>query len=367
MRLLVITRAVGTPRVWHTIHRVDTPGDRPPHVARVRATKVRAATVVIAGVAAVLVVGLAIRAAGEPRAAADTPVVVASPTSSAASLVLPSPSPSASAMLPPAQDVLVVGDSLALSTYPWLADLMPDRYVSWAAQVGRTTLQARHALEAVAATGDLPPVIIVSSGTNDLSSASLRAEAERILAIAGPQRCVVWADVVRPDAFGDGMTAANDALAKALDGHPNVVTVAWTAIIAQHPDWLSGDGIHPGQTGNMARAKAFADAVFSCSPLDPEAPVAPQQYLPPSAFLSPGGSAVPGVGPSASSSQAPKASKASGSSSPSPGSSGSASATPTPSDPGPSPSDPPTPTPSTTQVPDPTSSPETSTAPGGQP
>src|SRR5207342_1980572 len=132
------------------------------------------------------------------------------------SLVLTTPTPSASALLPPAQDVLVLGDSLTLSTYPWLADLMPDRYVSWAAQVGRTTLQARQALEAVASDGGLPPVIIVSSGTNDLSSASVGAEAGRILAIAGPDRCVVWADVVRPEAFGDGVTAANDALAKAL-------------------------------------------------------------------------------------------------------------------------------------------------------
>ena len=54
---------------------------------------------------------------------------------------------------------------------------------------------------------------------------TLEVEARRILEIAGPDRCVVWADVVRPDSFGDGMAAANDALARAWNGHPNVVTV----------------------------------------------------------------------------------------------------------------------------------------------
>ena len=207
---------------------------------------------------------------------------------------------------------------------------------------------------------------MVSSGTNDLSSASLLTEADRILAIAGPDRCVVWADVVWPDSFGDGMTAANAALAKALGGHPNVVPVAWTAIIAAHPDWLTGDGIHPRQEGNIARAHAFADAAFSCSPLDPNAPVSAKQYLPPSAFLSPGGHSVPGVGPSSTGNASPKPSGSpTRSGSPSPTTS--SSPTPTASDPGPTPSGSPDPSESPPPTPDPTSSPATSSSPGGQP
>jgi lysophospholipase L1-like esterase len=363
-------------RVWHTIKRVDTPGDlRPGRVTprrrrslrdTVRDRRFRGVTLGVAAVAAGLVIGLAIRAAGEPSAMADTPLPAGSPSPSVSGFAVVNASPSASPMLPPGQDVLVLGDSLALSTYAWLADLMPDRYVSWAAVVGRSTAQARQALEVVAAAGDLPPVIVVSSGTNDLSSASLRTEAERILAIAGPKRCVVWADVVRPDAFGDGMTAANDALAQALAGHLNVVPVAWTAIIAAHPDWLSGDGIHPGEAGNIARAHAFADAVFSCSPLDPDAPVAAKQYLPPSAFLAPGGHSVPGVGPSSNGSPSPNPSSSpSRSGSPSP--TGSSSASPGPSDPGSSPSGSPEPSETPPPTPDPTTSPESSAGPATQP
>ncbi len=262
---------------------------------------VRTATVATATVAALLVVGLAIRAAGEPRAEAGTalPPPAALSADAATGLVEAEQATSPIAFLPPSSDVLVLGDSLALSTYAWLADLMSDRYVSWDAVVGRSTRGARLALEALAASKELPPVIVVSSGTNDLSAQSLRTEAERILAIAGPKRCVVWADIVRPDSFGDGTEAANHALAKAIADHQNVIPIPWAATIALHPEWLSSDGIHPNQTGNQARAQAFADAVFSCSPFDPSAPVETQEYLPPSAFLSPGGRSVPGVGPSA--------------------------------------------------------------------
>ncbi|HYN67347.1 MAG TPA: hypothetical protein VES93_10700, partial [Ornithinibacter sp.] len=262
-------------------------------------TRARLATSVVAVAACALVVGLTVRAAGEPSAAATSPAASSTPIPSPV-LLAPSTEPLYSApLLAPAQDVLALGDSLALSTYAWLADLLPDRYVSWDAVVGRSTQQARIALERAAAAGDVPPVILVSSGTNDPDARTLEAEARRILEIAGPKRCVVWADVVRPDAYGDGMAAANDALARAWDGHPNVVPVSWTTIVEEHPDWLTVDGIHPREPGNVARAEAFADAVLACSPLDPSAPVAAQQYLPPSAFLAPGGATVPGVAPNA--------------------------------------------------------------------
>ena len=43
------------------------------------------------------------------------------------------------APLPRGRDTLVLGDSLGLDVYPWLADLLPDRYVSYDAVVGPLT------------------------------------------------------------------------------------------------------------------------------------------------------------------------------------------------------------------------------------
>jgi hypothetical protein len=164
---------------------------------------------------------------------------------------------------------------------------------------------------------------------------------------------VVWADVVRPDSFADGMAAANNALARAFEGHPNVIEVPWTAMTAAHPEWLSGDGIHPDNTGNEARARALAEAVLSCSPLDPKAPIAQKEYLPPSAFLAPGGAPAPGVGPTAAASP-------SSHSAPSPTRSATRSPTATPSS---SPSTPPEPSASPPPSDPPSDSPTSSPAP----
>ena len=179
---------------------------------------------------------------------------------------------------------LVLGDSLGLTVYPWLADLLPDRYVSYEAEVGRSTASTAAALEDMTR---IPRVVIVSSGTNDQSASDLRAQATRILDRLGPRRCVVWVDVARPDRVGDPQAEINAAIDRAVAGRSNVRVLRWSGMIAEHPEWLSGDGVHPDQEGAQARAQAFADAALACSPLDPGAPAADQQVLPSSVFLGP--------------------------------------------------------------------------------
>ena len=188
------------------------------------------------------------------------------------------------APLPASQPTLVLGDSLGLVVYPWLADDLPDRYVSYAAEVGRSTA---HTADTLAALVEIPPVVIVSSGTNDPSAAEFAASAARVLATLGPQRCVVWVDVVRPNRVGDPQAQMNAALDALVAGHPNVRVMRWSQMVAAHPEWMSGDGIHPGQDGAMARATAFAQASTSCSPFDAAAPRAARQTLPASIFWGP--------------------------------------------------------------------------------
>jgi hypothetical protein len=200
-------------------------------------------------------------------------------------------------MLPPGQDTLVLGDSLGLTVYPWLADLLPDRYVSYEAEVGRTTSGTINALTQLPES-EIPPVVIVSSGTNDPTAAGLQAEASELLDYLGPDRCVVWVDVVRPESGFATMDELNAALDAAAAGRDNVSILRWTDLVEQHSDWLGGDGIHPGQTGAEGRAGAFAAAAESCSALDPDAPVADKQYLPSSVFYGPisGGGSTSGSG-----------------------------------------------------------------------
>jgi len=245
--------------------------------------------------AAVLVLG-AVGAAALTRVGAD-PVAASTPTSSAGSGaptgvgLTPAAAEPADATdtatpppLDPAQDTLVLGDSLGLAVYPWLADLVPDRYVSYQAEVGRSTPATARKLAALSA---VPPVVIVSSGTNDSVANVLEDSAREILDELGRARCVVWVDVARPDRVGDSQSTMNAALARAVSGRTNVRILHWSDLIDAHPEWMSGDGIHPNEAGSQARAQAFADAARSCSALDPDAPRARRQYLPQSAFLGP--------------------------------------------------------------------------------
>ena len=259
----------------------------------------------VAGVAAaaLLVVGGATAFALTRDGSPGTAAPVATPSASQSvdvSDVDPTSAPGVGGgepMLEPGQDTLILGDSLGLTVYPWLADLLPDRYVSYEAEVGRTTTGTLEALKAMPES-EIPPVVIVSSGTNDPSAEGLQADATELLDYLGPERCVVWVDVVRPESDFATMDELNAALDAAVAGRDNVSILRWTDLVEQNSDWLGGDGIHPGQAGAEGRAEAFAAAAESCSALDPDAPVADKQYLPSSVFFGPisGGGSTTGSG-----------------------------------------------------------------------
>ena len=229
------------------------------------------------------------RSGGTPTAQpSPTPSVTASPTGTlSASSIDPTAAPGITQtepMLPPGEDTLVLGDSLALTVYPYLADLVPDRYVSYEAEVGRTTGGTAAALRAMSS---IPQMVIVSSGTNDADGASLEADATEILDRLGPDRCVVWVDVVRPDSQYAPASELNAAIDRVAAGRDNVRVLQWTELVATHPGWMSSEGIHPNREGSIGRANAFAAASEACSPFDANAPRARKQYLPLSAFYGP--------------------------------------------------------------------------------
>ncbi|MGD9954534.1 MAG: hypothetical protein AB7O74_16095 [Candidatus Nanopelagicales bacterium] len=248
----------------------------------------------------------------------------------------------AAPMLPPGADTLVLGDSLGLTVYPYLADLVPDRYVTYESEVGRTTSGTLSALRRMSS---IPDMVIVSSGTNDPTGEVLEADANEILDILGPDRCVVWVDVVRPDSQYAPASQLNTAIDRAAEGRDNVRVLQWTELVATHPGWMGGDGIHPNREGSIGRANAFAAASEACSPFDPTAPTARKQYLPLSVFYGPiaGGGSDPGsdsgsvsaaptvsVEPSASETPAPAPSPSQSSSSAAPSSPAPTSASPKP-------------------------------------
>lgn len=159
------------------------------------------------------------------------------------------------------RSVLDLGDSLSVGTAPYLRRQLPGYRIERIHDVG---LHADDAAELVRAVGSqLPPVLVVSAGTNDdprIVSAFSRA-ISGVLAAAGRKRCVVWPTIARPPAAGSTYGGLNRALDRADRRHANLVLVDWVGMVRRHPGWLSKDGVHVSAAGYRARARAIAVAV----------------------------------------------------------------------------------------------------------
>jgi lysophospholipase L1-like esterase len=161
------------------------------------------------------------------------------------------------------RSVYVDGDSLAAGTAPYLPALLPHWSLRQSFHVGRRVnegialLRAEKPLEQ----------IVVSLGTNDdpRRVSDFRSAMLVILSIAGPARCVVWANIVRPPAGGASYDGLNRVLAAGAATRRNLVLVDWQSLVHSHPTWLRTDGVHATAAGYRGRAEAIAAAVKECT------------------------------------------------------------------------------------------------------
>jgi lysophospholipase L1-like esterase len=160
--------------------------------------------------------------------------------------------------------LLVNGDSLAVGTQPYL----PRELGRW--KVTQSTAVSRHAFEGAdvlrAFGRALPRVIHVSLGTNDdpRSVSAFRSAVREVMAVAGPRRCVVWANVVRPPVAGASYAGYNRALARESRPRKNLRVVNWARMVRENSYWLAGDGVHVSAEGYQVRARAVARSVRRC-------------------------------------------------------------------------------------------------------
>ncbi len=158
---------------------------------------------------------------------------------------------------------LVVGDSLAVGTEAPLAQLLPGWRIRTSAYTGRHTDDG---VSEITSAGNLPPVLVVSLGTNDDPSATstFASQVQSVLDAAGPSRCVVWANIVRPPYAGVSYSGYNRVLARLAATNPNLTIVDWVGITRSHPGILAPDGVHATPQGYEVRAQAIASAMSSC-------------------------------------------------------------------------------------------------------
>ena len=160
-----------------------------------------------------------------------------------------------------AGSVTLVGDSLNVGIEPYLARELPGWRVDAHDRVGRPTEEGVAELRAHRTS--LAPVVVVSLGTNDVegSEDAFRTLVDDAIALVGPNRCLVWATIVRD---GEERTGFDQVLREASEAHPNVRLVEWASLVSDDPSLLAADRIHGTPDGYAKRAEETARAVRAC-------------------------------------------------------------------------------------------------------
>lgn len=171
----------------------------------------------------------------------------------------------AAALAAPApRTVFHVGDSLAYGTSLYLQRYLPRWRITEKVDVSMQSYAVPGYVGAQGAA--LPHVVIVSAGTNGSPAAisQFRADVRKVLRLAGPGRCVIWANIVRPPYKGVSYDSLNRALADLDRRNPTLFVLDWAAMVRRNPGALAGDGVHVAVPFYRKRAQALATIAKRC-------------------------------------------------------------------------------------------------------
>lgn len=161
--------------------------------------------------------------------------------------------------------VALLGDSLNVGLEPYLAEELDGWALDSENREGRRTQEGLAELDSL--DQPLPPVLVVSLGTNDFDGDPevFGRQVERLLDRIGPDRCVVWSTLWLS---GGPLAAHNDVLREIARSRPALVLDDWAALVASRPELLAFDGVHGSPAGYAERAERIAGLVERCSPRD---------------------------------------------------------------------------------------------------
>jgi hypothetical protein len=162
--------------------------------------------------------------------------------------------------------LFVYGDSLADGTKPYIPEELPHWRTRQDAEPNRGAASAAAALRS---RGDhLAPVIHLSLGTVDdpRHPRRFRRAVRGAMRAAGPERCVVWANIFRPAPWGyPTWIRLNNVLTEEANKRDNLVIVDWYSAADRHHEWLDRhDATHVDERGYRRRAEMVAAAVRKC-------------------------------------------------------------------------------------------------------
>ena len=162
-----------------------------------------------------------------------------------------------------AKRLYVDGDSIAYGTDLFLSGYLRGWAISTSVDMSRHAYQGVATIEALQREGTLPYVVVVNLGTNDDPRAvrQFGSYVGRIVRAAGPERCVIWATIVRPPYAGVSYDGLNRVLVAAAARWQSFHVFDWRSLARAHPAWFGSDGVHPSIPGYRVRAKLLASFI----------------------------------------------------------------------------------------------------------
>jgi lysophospholipase L1-like esterase len=159
--------------------------------------------------------------------------------------------------------VLVVGDSLAELTSPYLRRYLPGVPITVDAVGGSNTYQIYELFERSYEPSQ--SVIVFDAGTNDNPAYPqiLAENLKKVTEVIG-DRCMVVPTIHGYTVNGIDNTGKNRVVQEFAASRPGTQTPDWAGAVAAHPELMQADGLHPTPTGADMRAKLIAQGALGC-------------------------------------------------------------------------------------------------------
>jgi hypothetical protein len=159
--------------------------------------------------------------------------------------------------------VLVVGDSLAELTSPYLSRYLPGVELTVNAAGGYNSYQIFDLFQE--SYDPSMQVVVFDAGTNDNPSYPeiLAGNLEKVAAIVG-DRCLVVPTIHGLHPGGVDDTGKNRVVAEFAASRPGTQVPDWEAAVAAHPELMQADNLHPIEAGADYRAQLIAQGIDGC-------------------------------------------------------------------------------------------------------
>ena len=160
-------------------------------------------------------------------------------------------------------NVLVIGDSLEVLTSPYLQRYLPSAHLTINAKGGFSSLQLFRLFQE--SYDPSQSVIVFDAGTNDNPNYP-QILAGRLAAVAAEvgDRCMVVPTIHGLSVDGVNSAGKNRTVRAFVASRPGTQSPDWASAVAEHPELMQSDDLHPIPQGADYRAQLIAQGVRAC-------------------------------------------------------------------------------------------------------